>query len=270
MRFSLRPFLFVVVLLSFFCSCSTYDKVRKSTDINYKLTKANEYFDRKWYHRSNELYHDLLPVMKGTRNYEALFYRFAYTFYYTKDYLSASLYFKTFVDYFPNSKDAEECQFMHAACLYKVAPKASLEQTNTIKAMEAMQAFINQHPESKRIQEANVYIDQARKKLETKEADAAHLYYNIAQYKAAAISYKTVIDNYPDSPNGDYYYFMVLKSMYRYAHASVESKQEERYASAVVAYNDLKQVYPNSAYVKEGEKYLELSDNNIKRLRNEH
>src|SRR4051812_18190269 len=183
MRFSLRPFLFVVVLLSLFCSCSGYDKVRKSTDINYKLTKANEYYDRKWYHRSNELYHDLLPVMKGTKNYEALFYRFAFTFYYNKDYLSASLYFKTFVDYFPNSKDAEEMQYMYAVSLYKVAPKASLEQTNTIKAMEAMQTFINQHPESKRVAEANSYIDLARKKLETKEADAAKLYYNIAQYK---------------------------------------------------------------------------------------
>ena len=270
MRFLFRPFLFVVVLLSLFCSCNSYERVRKSSDINYKLTKANEYYDRKWYHRSNELYHDLLPVMKGTKNYEALFYRFAYTFYYTKDYLSASLYFKTFVDYFPNSKDAAECQYMHAVSLYKVAPKASLEQTNTIKAMEAMQMFINQHPESKNVQDANGYIDQARKKLETKEADAAHLYYNIGQYKAASISYKNVIDSYPDSPNGDYYYFMVLKSMYRYARASLESKQEERYTNAVIAFNDLKQVYPNSPFVKDGEKYQIQSENNIKRLRNEH
>jgi outer membrane protein assembly factor BamD len=269
MRFSLRPLLLVIVLVSLFCSCSNYDKVRKSTDINYKLTKANEYYDKKWYNRANELYRDLLPVMKGTKNYEAMFYRMAYTFYYNKDYLSASLYFKTFVDYFPNSKDVEEAQFLHAVSLFKVAPKASLEQTNTIKAMEAMQSFINQHPESKYITDANGYIDGARKKLEEKEAGSARLYYNIGQYKASSIAYKEVMNTYPESPNSDYYQYMVVRSLYRYAKASISAKQEERYANAVSAYNDLKQQYPNSRYLQEGEKYVSQSNNHIKNLRNE-
>lgn len=269
MRFLIRPFLFVIVTLSLFCSCEGYEKVRKSNDINYKLTKANEYYDRKWYHRSNELYHDLLPVLKGTKNYEALFYRYAYTFYYSKDYLSASLYFKTFTDYFPNSKDAEECQFMHAVSLYKVAPKASLEQTNTIKAMEAMQTFINQRPESKRVVEANGYIEQARKKLEEKESGSAKLYYNISQYKAAALTYKVVMNEYPDSPLSDFYQFMIVKSLYHYAKASIESKQEERYASAISSFNELKQSYPKSKYIEEGEKYVTLSESKIKHIRNE-
>jgi len=273
MRFSLRPFLFVVVLLSLFCACSPYEKVRKSSDINYKLTKANDYYDRKWYHRANELYRDLLPVMKGTKNYEAMFYRMAYTFYYNNDFLSASLYFKTFVDYFPNSKDAEEAEYLHAVSLYKVAPKASLEQTNTIKAMEAMQSFINQRPESKYITEANGYIDVARKKLEEKEAGGAKLYYNIGgyinSYKAAAIAYKDVINSYPESPNVDYYQYMVVRSLYHYAKGSIATKQEERYANVVVAYNDLKQMYPNSRYLQESEQYITSSNNNIKKLRNE-
>jgi outer membrane protein assembly factor BamD len=269
MRFSLRPFLFVVLLLSAFYSCSPYEQVRKSTDINYKLTKANEYYDRKWYHRANELYRDLLPVMKGTKNYEAMFYRMAYTFYYTKDYLSASLYFKTFVDYFPNSKDAEEAQFLQAVSLYKVAPKASLEQTNTIKAMEAMQSFINQHPESKYIAEANTYIETARKKLEEKEASAARLYYNIGQFKAASIAYKEVMNTYPESPNSDLYEYMIVRSLYRYAKASVDTKQEERFANAVSAHNDFKQMFPNSRYLQESEQLHISADNKIKKIRNE-
>ncbi len=66
--------------------------------------------------------------MKSTRNYEALFYKYAYTFYYMKDYIEASYYFKNFTEYFPASKDAEECEFMSAVCLYKYAPKYSLDQ----------------------------------------------------------------------------------------------------------------------------------------------
>ncbi len=246
-------------------SCSPYEKVRKSSDVNLKLTKANEYYDKKKYQRANELYHDLLPVLRGTRNYEQLFYRYAYTFYYQKDYPTAALYFKNFTGYFPNSKDAEECEFMHATCLVKMSPKANLDQTNTIKSMEALQSFINTHPESKRLAEANQFIDENRKKLETKEASAARLYYNIGQFKAAAIAYKDVINQYPESPNSDYYQYMVVKSFYNYAESSITEKQIERYASTVAAFNDLKAAYPSSTFVKDAERYELLANNNIRK-----
>src|SRR4051812_20354460 len=132
-------FLFAAFALFLASSCSPYEKVRKSSDVNLKLTKANEYYDKKKYQRANELYHDLLPVLRGTRNYEQLFYRYAYTFYYQKDWATAALYFKNFTNYFPNSRDAEECEFMHADCLVKMSPKSNLDQTNTLKAMEALQ-----------------------------------------------------------------------------------------------------------------------------------
>jgi outer membrane protein assembly factor BamD len=258
-------FLFTGSALVFLASCSSYEKVRKSSDVNLKLTKANEYFDRKKYQRANELYQGLMPLLRGTRNYEQLFYRYAYTFYYQKDWTVAALYFKNFTNYFPNSRDAEECEFMHAICLVKMSPKSNLDQTNTIKAMEALQSFINTHGDSKRLTEANQHIDELRKRLEEKEAGAAKLYYNIGQYKAASIAYKNVIDQYPESPNGDYYQYMVIKSLYEYARSSTPEKQTERYAGAVAAYNDLKTTYPNSTFVKEAEHYELLSNNNIRK-----
>lgn len=247
-------------------SCSPFEKVKKSSDVNLKLTKANEYYDKKWFMRANELYHDLLPVLRGTKNYEQLFYRYAYTFYYQKDYPTAALYFKNFTEYFPTSRDAEECEFMHALCLVKMAPKSNLDQTNTIKSMEALQAFINTHPDSKRLPEANQYIDESRKKLEDKEAGAARLYYNISHYKAASIAYKEVINQYPESPNVDYYQFMVVKALYEYASISIPERQAERYVNAVDAYKELKTTYPTSRYVKDAERFQLLANNSLKKL----
>jgi outer membrane protein assembly factor BamD len=208
--------------------------------------------------------------MKGTKNFEALYFRYAYTSYYLKDYLPASYHFKNFTDYFPGSKDAEEAEYMHAVSLYKLSPKPTLEQTNTIKAMEAMQSYINTHPESKRLAEANVLMDEMRKKLEAKEATAAKLYYNISQYKAASIAYKSVLQNYPDSPVSDYYQYMIVRSLYNYAKNSYTEKQEERYGSTVSAYNELKQSYPNSKYLGEAAKYYSQANDNINKIRNEH
>jgi len=270
MRIRTLNYWFISLCIVLLTACSGYEKVLKSDDINYKLTKANEYYDKRQYQKANQLYESLLPVMKGTKNFEPLYFKYAYSAYYLKDFLSASYHFKNFVEYFPSSKDAEEAEYMHAASLYRLSPKATLEQTNTIKAMEAMQSYINTHPDSKRLTEANKLMDEMRLKLETKEATAAKLYYNISQYKAASVAYKSVLQNYPESPNSDYYQYMVVRSLYNYANASVTEKQEERFANTVSAYTELKDTYPNSRYILEGEKYLKQANDNINKIRNEH
>ncbi|MEI8278185.1 MAG: outer membrane protein assembly factor BamD [Bacteroidota bacterium] len=255
------------VLLS---SCGNYEKVLKSHDVNFKLTKANEYYDKKEYLKANQLYEKLVPIMRNTRNYEQLYYRWSYSFYYMKDYLSASYHFKNFVEFFPMSKDADECEFMHGVSLFKMSPKYSLDQTNTEKALETLQSYVNTHPNSKRIKDANTYIDAGRAKLEMKQADAAKLYFNINQFKASGIAYKSVLRNFPESASSDFYQFMIIKSFYNYGKASVLEKQEERFAIALNAYHELVEGYPKSKYLHEAEKLYTLTDLKIKKIRNEH
>lgn len=270
MFFRYKNFLIVILATILLQACSGFEKVKKSNDYNYKLTKANEYYDKKKYPLANQLYYDLIPVMKNTKNYEALYYRYAYSFWYMKDYTSASYHFKNFVDLFPASKDAEECEYLSAVALYRMSPKPSLDPTNTMKAQEALQSYINTHPTSKRLDEASKYVDECRRKLEEKDAAAAKLYYNIGQYRAAGIAYKTVIRNYPESASSDLYQYMIIRSWYRFAKASVPEKQEERYASAVNAFQEMKEGYPKSPYLSDAEEYYTLADNNIKKIRNEH
>ncbi len=267
MPFSKRSLSFLLIITILFSACSGYEKVLKSNDINYKLTKANEYFDKKQYQKANAVYESLLPILKGTKNFEPLYFRYAYTSYYLKDYLPASYHFKNFTDYFPASKDAEEAEYMHAVSLYKMSPKASLEQTNSYKAMEAMQSYINTHPKSKRLEEANNYVDALRQKLEKKDASAAKLYFDLGQFKAAGIAYKSVIQTYPDSPQGDFYQYMVVRSFFNYAEASIAGKQEERFANAANAYIELKDNFPDTKYLPEAQKFYSQANDNIQKLR---
>jgi outer membrane protein assembly factor BamD len=262
--------LFILLCLVSIASCNSYERVLKSNDVNYKLTRANQYYDKKQYAQAIAVYENIIPLMKNTKNYEPMYYRYTWAYYHLKDYLSASYHFKNFVDFFPNSKDAEEMEYMHALSLYKLSPKPSLEQTNTVKALEAMQSFINTHPASSRLAEANKIIAEGRQKLEIKDADAAKLYYNIGHYKAAGVAYKNVMRNYPESALSDFYQYMIVRSWYQYAKASITAKQEERYASSVEAYKELVDTYPKSPYLKEAEKIFTQADNNIKKIRNEH
>ena len=159
--------------------------------------------------------------------------------------------------------------YMRAYCFYKQSPKPELDQTNTIKAIGMMQSFINTHPGSARIKDANEIIDICHDKLETKDYKAAKLYYDLGQFRAAAVAFAEILTNYPESNRADEYKFMTIKSYYRYAELSVEDRKEERFQKVIEECNDFADRFPESKLSKDVEHYLNLSQTNIKNLSNE-
>ena len=258
-----------LILLIVTVSCNKYNKVYKSKDYEYKLKMADEFFANKKYKVAQQLYEELFPVFKGTVKFEELYYKDAYCFYYMKDYLQAQALFKGFLEVFPNSTKAEEVDYLHAYCFYKQSPKLELEQVNTTKAIGMMQTFINTHPGSARIKEATDIIDKCRIKLEQKEYRSAELYFNLGQYRAAAIAFANLMNSYPESQRGDEYKLKIVKSYYRFAKLSFENKQIERFEKVVSEYQDFVDRYPESKLLKEAESYSNLSQNHIKVIKNE-
>lgn len=262
--------LFSIVLGSLILtSCSKYSKVQKSKDFAYKLQMADKYYAEKKYRIAQELYEELYPVYKGTDKFEEIYYKDAFCFYYLKNYRDAENFFKGFLEVFPNSSKSEEVDYMHALCFYKQSPKIELDQTNTAKAIGVMQTFISQHPNSTRIKEATEIIDLCRAKLELKEARAADLYYKVGQYRAAALAFTTVLNDYPESLKGDEYKLKTIKSYYEFSKLSIVEKQIERYEKVIAEYQDFVDRYPESKLLKEAEEYNNLSKNHIKEIQNE-
>jgi outer membrane protein assembly factor BamD len=256
-------------LLTLATSCNKYNKIFKSKDFEYKLKMADELFAKKKYKTAQELYVELFPVFKGTVKFEELYYKDAMCFYYMKDYFQAQSLFKGFLETFPNSTKAEEVDYLHAYCFYKQSPKLELEQVNTTKAIGMMQTFINTHPGSERIKEATGIIDVCRAKLEQKEARSADLYYSLGQHRAAAIAYTNLINNYPESKSGDEYKLKTIKAWYKFAKLSFIDKQVERFEKVISEYQDFADRYPESKFLKEAENYSNLSQNQIKAIKNE-
>ena len=71
--------------------------------------------------------------------------------------------------------------------------------------MQLMQSFIDAHPTSTRVKEASEVIDACREKLELKDYKTATLYYDLALYRASAVSYGLLSDYFPDSKQADKY-----------------------------------------------------------------
>ena len=262
-------FILLVPFIMLSACHSEFGKVLKSTDYEYKLKKADEYFSNKKYQKAQELYTELFPVLKGSDKFEELYYKSAYSSYYQKDYENAQSMFSGFLTIFPNSPKSEEVAYMQALSYYKQSPKPGLDQVNTHKAIGMMQSYIINYPNSPRVKDALEIIAESRKKLETKGFKTAQLYYDLRQYKAAGISFNDLINNYPESKEGEQYMLMAIKSYYQYAKLSVPAKQEERYEVVKSEFLNFQDRFPESTLMKEAESYKNLSQINIKKIQDE-
>lgn len=262
--------LFPVILFSLFLfSCQNINKVLKSPDPQYKLRMAEQYYAKKQYTLAQQVFEDIMPLFRGTPEFENIYYKYAYTAYYQKDYLNAENLFKNYLEIFPNNTKAEEVDFMRAYTFYKQSPKAQLDQTNTMKAIGLFQTFINTHPGSARNKEATAIIDALRQKLELKDYKSAQLYYDLGQFRAAAVAFNAVLNTYPESDRADEYKLMAIKSFYKFAEMSVEEKKAERFATVIEECNDFLDRFPGSGLSKEVESFIKQSENNLKLYTNE-
>jgi len=262
-------FIGVLALAVLLVSCGGFNKVLKNKDPHYKLRMAEQYYAKKKYNYAQQVYEDIMPYFRGGPEFEDIYYKYAYTAYYQGDYLNAENLFKTFLEIYPNSARAEEIDYMRAYTFYKQSPKPALDQTNTIKAMGMMQTFINTHPGSARNKEASDIIDICRKKLETKDHNAAQLYYDLGQFRAAAVAFNSILNSYPESPRSDEYKMMAIKSYFRFAELSIEDKRAERFEKVIEECNDFLDRFPQSPLSKQVQEYLTQSQNNLKLYTNE-
>ncbi len=262
-------FIGVLALAVLLVSCGGFNKVLKNKDPHYKLRMAEQYYAKKKYNYAQQVYEDIMPYFRGGPEFEDIYYKYAYTAYYQADYLNAENLFKTFLEIYPNSARAEEVDFMRAYTFYKQSPKPALDQTNTIKAMGMMQTFINTHPGSARNKEASDIIDICRKKLETKDHNAAQLYYDLGQFRAAAVAFNSILNSYPESTRSDEYKMMAIKSYFRFAELSIEDKRAERFEKVIEECNDFIDRFPQSPLSKQVQEYLTQSQNNLKLYTNE-
>src|SRR5580658_10314991 len=101
----LVPYLLVngLFFLVLFTSCSDYQKVLKSTDMDYKYQMAKKYYAEKEYYRAQPLFDELINFYKGTKNVEDVYYYDAYSYFGEGEYIMAQYNFKNFVTTYPTS-----------------------------------------------------------------------------------------------------------------------------------------------------------------------
>lgn len=258
--------LFIIGCTLLISSCSKFHKLLKSSDMNAKYDAAVKYYENKKYFNALQLFDELVTVFRGSKKAEETYYYYAMCYFKTGDYITAAYHFNNFVQTFPGSSHAEECAFLNAYCYYTDSPSPSLDQTSTKDAIQQFQLFVNKFPGSEKVAECNKLIDELRLKLETKAFDNARLYYRMEDYKAAVVAFQNVIKDFPATQYKEQCLFLTLRASFLYAEKSIESKQLDRYKSAVENYYKLVDSFQNTKYLRDADDIFNDAKKEITRL----
>ena len=242
-------------------SCGEYNKVlnKGTSEDQYKM--AVKMYEAKKYGKALNLFEKITPVYRGKPQMERIQFMVAQSNFNTKSYKLAGYYFDRFTNNYPNSSKREEAAFLSAYSYKLASPVFSLDQTDTYKALESYQSFINTYPASERIDEANQHYKELRYKLEKKAFEIAKTYYRTADYdlrnyKASIQAFDNLLSDYLGSEFKEEALYYRLKAAHDFVLKSTKRSKGPRIKDAIQAYEKLVRNFPNSKYLVESNEML--------------
>jgi outer membrane protein assembly factor BamD len=246
----MKKIIAVLIVVVFFCSCSEYQNALKNEDVGVKLEVAMKMYEDGKYNKAIRLFEQLAPTYRGKPQAERLFYMYSQAYYKTKQYYLAGYQFESFVSGYPRSEKVQEAAFLSAYSYSKLAPVYSLDQADTVKALDKLQAFLDNYPNSEYAPQANETVKMLTAKLERKAYENAKGYNTISDFKSALVAFDNFIADFPGTPYKEDALFYKYDSAYQLAINSVPSKMEERLNAAKVSYNNLLKFKSDTKYKK--------------------
>lgn len=255
----------MTILLS---SCGEYNNILKSTDYELKYSYAKKYFNAKQYAKSATLLDELVPIFKGTAYAEESLYLLAQSYYGQEDYQTASQYFETYYTTYPKGEFTELSRYYSGYGLYLDSPDPRLDQSQTYKAIEQLQLYLEYYPQSERAAKAQEILFELQEKLAYKELMATRLYFNLGTYmgnnfQSCVITAQNALKNYPYSKHREELMFLIIRAKYELALVSVEEKLQGRYRDVVDEYYNYMNEYPEGNYVKQVQKFYDYASKRI-------
>jgi len=250
----------VLVSLLLF-SCGEYQKVLNKGAVEDKYKMAVKLYESKKYDKALRLFEMVTPAYRGKPQMERIQFMVAQSNFNVRNYTLSGYYFDSFVKSYPKSSKKEESAFLSAYSYKLASPIFSLDQTDTYKALESFQTFINTYPNSTRIEDANIHYNQLRQKLEKKEFEIAKTYYRTAatdfrNYEASITAFENLISDYLGTIYKEEALFYILKARYDLVTVSTKRRKLGRVSDVIKAYDKLIKFYPETKFKEDSDKML--------------
>ncbi|WP_018674980.1 outer membrane protein assembly factor BamD [Riemerella columbina] len=250
----MKKYILIIAVACFAYSCNKqYNTAMKSADKEVILKAANDMYAKKKWKEALALFERVQNLVSGTEEASDVLFKSAYANYYDKQYRLAGHQFKKFSvnSTLANDPRKEEAAYMSAICYYQGSMDYNLDQSSTELAINELQNFLNNYPNSERSANINQLIDELSYKLEYKAYENARQYYKMLEYKAAIISFENVLNDFPSTKLRPKIENYLLKAKARIAIDSKFDLKRERLESAIAYTYQIEKDYPNSDMSKE-------------------
>lgn len=247
-------FILTLVIITFLYSCSSNDKLLKSSDNEAKFQAAMQFYKENRITRAKQLFENLTLFYHEKEHAEDISWYYGMCLKESGQYYNAAYQFKNHAKRYPYSNRAMEAFYQAAYCEYMESPAHTLDQTMTKTAIADFERFAELYPQSTYIPQVNAYLDELRDKLILKDFEIAVGYYNTESYRAAVVSLTNFLNNYPDSKYREDAMYYIIKSGYEYAINSREDKVKERLQQVVNNFDKFATTFNNSKHFGECQK----------------
>lgn len=245
-----KIFLSIFILAISFTSCGEYSKVLNKGTKEEQYKMATTMYEAQKYNKAIQLFEKITPLYRGKPQMERIQYMVAQAHYNTKQYSLSAYYFDKFVKNYPKSSKVEEAGYLSAHSYYLASPRYSLDQKDTEEAINALQNFIFQYPNSEKVVEANKNIKELTQKLERKSFEVARQYYHTENYIAAIVAFDNLLAEFLGTSYREEAMYLKFQSAYELGMNSYFLKKEERLNDAIKIHAKLVRAYPESEYLK--------------------
>lgn len=186
----------------FIIACSNSD-VDFDEDLTARFEKGMQYYETEKFKKAKEEFDFIVMNNPGSRLAVDSQYYLAESLFETKKYIEATVAFEQYIRYSNDLGKIELSRYRICECAIETSMIYQKDQKSTKTALNKLQEFIEDFPESEYVNTASIEITNIREKLATKLYQTARLYLKLEEYESALIYYNQVLDNYYDTTLSD-------------------------------------------------------------------
>ncbi|UCD38694.1 MAG: outer membrane protein assembly factor BamD [Fidelibacterota bacterium] len=179
-------------------SCAGGRAARLET-VEERFERAQALFEKgKWARAAEDFNWIVLNNPAGSLATEAQYY-YAECIYQQKQYVEAQIEFERLLRRWVDTKHLIEARYRIVQCLVFQSPRYFYDQTTTQDAIDELQTFIDDFPESPQRVEAEQLIGELRLKIARKYYESGRLYLKWRRSPPARLYFDTILSQYYDT-----------------------------------------------------------------------